>query len=852
MAKYNKEYKQNRKLKTGKKVLDGLTGTQYGPDGNPIMNSTTQQSSPFGQSPANYLGVDSNSGVYSTPDTQNVENQNDPSRYAGIATSAVVAGANYAKTYSDPNASTSDKAAAARQGVIQIAGSINPVVGGIIGGVDAIAQPIKTNLEKTDSQGNLENKRGAQAGAVIGNVLSPSTLATTIASGEWDLTGKKYTKGLEADAKAKIDAENAPAIEEAEMLRNQYYTFQNGGNLTRYETGGKHSDSPLGGIPIGPTSLVEEGETRGMENTASKDYIFSDTLKVPGKKYTYAKASKMIESRFSKRDNDKMSKEAMEREINSLMESQEGLRSKLIDGAYKKAFGGNIGDIKKNYPVYQEQNGKFYKGNVNVTPDEFRNINRNVQKLMWDSEVSQQEYEQMKGSGNVLMPYRTNEYLQNVNVPTFANGGNLGPVPEKDSLYIENKIARDPYLSAKYKYKVVEDKKKGDVLYRTMPNGKDIPVDFTNMRELDRMAYKVKMDRDLEASGQKPLYNVFAPPTYKCGGKLKHDGTGETSFLQDVERDRRGIPFETPGYYNNGFGVDNTNMINATNDLTQASAFGSNAVNNFDNTNKLDLTANTARGYVPSRFVAPYNPYKKSMQPFSLKKDDFTEMNMNPGSYPSVKSPGNNPVTNNNENAPRDSKFDPNTLYNAGNFMGGLYDIGRGARGGDEVNYERVSPDLVDYSKSREITRRDIKENFGNTQRELRNINNPGQYLSMLVQSAGQRDKNLADATAKSFEAEKTANTGLKNASKYFNAQVQKQEADARQMEKDVASNTLQAGMADFGEALAGTGRDKAATISQADAKRFIGSTEYSPITDKKGKIIGYRHKASNKTYKIG
>ena len=102
--------------------------------------------------------------------------------------------------------------------------------------------------------------------------------------------------------------------------------------------------------------------------------------------------------------------------------------------------------------------------------------------------------------------------------PTFAGGGEYTPIPEKDSLYIEDKLKRDPYLSAKYKYKVVEDRKKGDILYRTMPNGKDVPVNFTNMRELDRQAYKVKMDRDLEAAGQKPIYNVFAPPTFKHGG----------------------------------------------------------------------------------------------------------------------------------------------------------------------------------------------------------------------------------------------------------------------------------------------------------------------------------------------
>jgi len=674
MAKFNKEYKQNRKLKTGKKVLDGLTGTQYGPDGNPIISSTTQQSNPFGSNP-NYLGADANSGNYSTPET-GMSNSNNIGQYAGIATAAGVAGANYAKTYNDPNASLSDKTAAGRQGVGQIAGSINPVVGGIINGVNAIAKPIKNNAEKMDSQGNLQNQSGAQAGAIVGNFLSPSTLATTISSGKWDLTGKKYANSLEADAKQEIWDAGAADREAAKMERNKYYTFENGGNLTRYENGGKHSESPHGGIPIGPDSLVEEGETRGMENTPTKDYIYSDTLKVPGKKYTYAKASKMIENKYSKRDNDKMSKEAMEKEITSLMHSQEELREGMINKAYKKA--------------------------------------------------------------------------------------------------------------------------------------------------------------------------------YKCGGKIKRAYGGPINPITGLPEQFVG-PRATQENYNNGFGVDNTDLINATTDLGQAAAFGSNAVNRNDGTNQLDLTANTVRDYTvaPTGFVPKYNPYSKSLKPFALDDNKFADLNMNPGQVVPENSPNSVSGSPTTSRTPMINNFENPNLYNAGNFMGGLYDIGRGVKGGDAVNYDRVNPEMVDYSASREMNRRDSKEGFKNVQRELRNVNNPGQYLSLITQNAAQRDKALFDSNTKSYESEKNQNVAARNQSKYFNAQVQKQEADARQMEKDIASNTVQKGMADFGEALAGTGRDKAAVISQAEAKKFIGSVDYSPITDKKGKIVGYKHKSSNKTYKI-
>ncbi len=130
-------------------------------------------------------------------------------------------------------------------------------------------------------------------------------------------------------------------------------------------------------------------------------------------------------------------------------------------------------------------------------------------------------------------------------IPTFAGGGEFAPIPEKDSLYIEDRLKKDPYLSAKYKYKVVEDRKKGDVLYRTMPNGKDVPVNFNNMKELDRQAYKVKMDRDLQSTGQKPIYNVFAPPTFKHGG-MKLPKYYEGDIHMDVPEDPGLAPLRKP------------------------------------------------------------------------------------------------------------------------------------------------------------------------------------------------------------------------------------------------------------------------------------------------------------------
>lgn len=170
------------------------------------------------------------------------------------------------------------------------------------------------------------------------------------------------------------------------------------------------------------------------------------------------------------------------------------------------------------------------------------------------------------------------------------------------------------------------------------------------------------------------------------------------------------------------------------------------------------------------------------------------------------------------------NKFDYNSLYNLGNFAGGVYDIYRGLKGPDKVNYDRVNPNLVNYSDSRNMINNELQTGFRGTRDVLKNVNSPGQYLSLITNAAANRDQAISDNTSKSFENEKNTNAQLINQSKYFNAQTQRSEADARQMEKDQASNTLQRGLESVGAASAQIGSDKAYTKSDDQAIKAISS----------------------------
>ena len=108
-------------------------------------------------------------------------------------------------------------------------------------------------------------------------------------------------------------------------------TFAMGGDLQEFE-GPVHEE---GGIQLTPEAEVEGGETK------KGNYIFSDRLKVPGKKRTFAQLSKDIKKKYTgKRPNDPIDMKAEERELATLQDMQETVRGEIMSDAYMMAYGG--------------------------------------------------------------------------------------------------------------------------------------------------------------------------------------------------------------------------------------------------------------------------------------------------------------------------------------------------------------------------------------------------------------------------------------------------------------------------------------------------------------------------------
>lgn len=331
--------------------------------------------------------------------------------------------------------------------------------------------------------------------------------------------------------------------------------------------------------------------------------------------------------------------------------------------------------------------------------------------------------------------------------PMCPNGGeinNYAPIPKNDSLYIETRIQKDPLLSEKYQYKV-NTGKKGDSLIRIYPNGMQQAVNFTNMKELDKMAYKVKIDRDLINQGKPPIYNVFQ---YANGGMKLPKYAGETE---------EGFP--TSGTYNN-YTIDPMyNRESVMSDLNTEpilyNTFGSNRIQSKPITS------------IPTNNISFPNPNLQITQP-TLQKTG-TELNDYKG------------LTQNQKNA----------LFEAGNFgvqnFSNIRDIIKQKNGKnyEKVNYGDVKANLLDPSASLRDADVQSKVNNYNLQNALGN--NPGALAAGLVTGA---TNNYLDK-ARVRNQYDNQNASILNQTNQFNKQNEIRGIDATAHNKAVTEDIV-------------------------------------------------------------
>jgi hypothetical protein len=205
-------YAQNNGLNGN--VNNGLNNQTLGTNSNFLNNNTNSQEEVSGGSGSN-LGT-------------------------AVAIGTTVAGT--AANLANKDLSDTQKGEAAYNGAKGIVTAINPIIGGITAGLDAIGKPIKNKLEATDPEtGELVDPNKAKRGYMANVVLNPAkNLAHTLFDKDAStkdkifagLTGgysdlfraNDYVKNLEKDNKTEFAANNAVA-------KYGGYQYANGGTL---------------------------------------------------------------------------------------------------------------------------------------------------------------------------------------------------------------------------------------------------------------------------------------------------------------------------------------------------------------------------------------------------------------------------------------------------------------------------------------------------------------------------------------------------------------------------------------------------------------------------------------------
>lgn len=195
---------------------------------------------------------------------------------------------------------------------------------------------------------------GNTAGAITGAIVNPASTMTAVNQGIKGLGQgigniNEDTQGI-GNAISGLSGltgliPSGGGMEKLSAIGAQI-SFKQGG-LMHINEGGTHEQNAMGGVPIGPNALVEEGET------INNDFVFSDRLTPMGSKKTYAQLSKRIDSKYKLRPHDPLSKEAKQMELDNLAFEQESQKEMMSYGgvmAYGgKAFTGPVTQTVLNY-----------------------------------------------------------------------------------------------------------------------------------------------------------------------------------------------------------------------------------------------------------------------------------------------------------------------------------------------------------------------------------------------------------------------------------------------------------------------------------------------------------------------
>jgi len=573
-------------------------------------------------------------------------------------------------------------------------------------------------------------------------------------------------------------------------------TYENGGDLTEYN-GNTHDN---GGIPITPDKEVEDKETRW------EDYIFSEKVKVPTKKYSFADASKRINKKYSHRKNDKYDDAAKAKEMKALMGMQESERERMglaHQDKLKEMFGNgglvetdddkaattlptdqSKGDISKLAKLTDDENFPLLSGWTDVQYE--RNNKSGAEQPTYSSEqgkLVEAEKDAVDKRNNDFRRYAAKAF----GVPryTIEDG--------KDKMGLPNPNAMDVNFKATPDQLAALDQERLQQYYKDLEWGRQhnrhvgfTPKQFYGDKEAEQYGYTddtplnelnfgIRMltgnpNKQLESAGLKP--GTLNDKQFKNGGPMNYNNGGFNRTVYDYD--------------------DSLNMPDTTN-----------RVNGLDLMSEVDYTdPNMTNGTALNQ---------------QLKQaSDLPSAN------------GEGYVTGPQDNVGGGQGWQDLAMFGAQN-MGNIHNITQGMTNPDKIELGRMSPELIDDS----ATLSNIEGTFNKARTEgakriRANTTSSGQTLSNQIANNVRLAAEEARQVAKIKENTANTNAGINNNAQRTNLDILSREEQLNAQTEGARQNALAQGLSGMGASAAGYARDQKATKQQdAVIQNFLRTGEY-------------------------
>ena len=557
-----------------------------------------------------------------------------------------------------------------------------------------------------------------------------------------------------------------------------------GGKLTEYNEGGTHEENPNGGIDIGSKAQVEEKETRWQ------DYIFSDRINIPGKKYSFSEASKKINNKYNKRENDSFDKKALDREMKALMSLQEGERERM-DLEHKTKMKESFGD-GGNLEINPLTNKEILEAPGRLSPDRMESI----------VPTSLDTWEDIKTTENneVLVPEDVSkefkekeDYVNNVRDKILASKKlSLDNIPSDLSIDQNELLAN----------KVLSKKELNEYLNA---------LDWKNK-------YYSKIGREpINYAGEDELGQGTNAPLAEQRIGPKHLGARRTDYNRRarIAADRLAYGGKVKAQY----GLD--------------------LMSEIDN-EPMQLEGNPM-GYMPENDTSTFDPYGiNNINKYINSPDLLPQQSAQNNSIGNIPTeglvPGDSPIINQQGHKPSIGDYGVLSAQNAGN----IYNTIQGLRGSENVNLGRMNPDLVDYSAAENATRNQFQSAASVGRENIRrNATSSGQALSNLIAQNTSLSSKKADALANIREQQQNTNVGIKNQAQLTNLGIATQEEQMNTQGQAAAQQALSSGLSGIGSSIAGFNKDNKAYQAQDRAMfEYMQTNNYTWGKDAKGNPI--------------